>query len=440
MFSTKRLIGNLFNQVVAQEAIDFQLDRKFFLALVEECTKGIAAYNDVDIKKDRVNKEIVNTLNENLSRIIQIHTGIDANLTVELVDTLNAYVRPPLITRGHPLVTELWRFEKELSKDAESIIRGAKNLLQVGWVDLKHGMVHGIYQKFEVPITVFAGCFKKMTAEEIAAIILHEVGHAFVYFEYLGSAVTRNFAMAAISQAILKSDTHERKVVLIKKATQELNLNNIDPELGARVKDINELQVLLVNSEVQRLRSELGSDVYDVKGWEYLADQFAARQGASAHVVSAIDKIHKHYGDGSRLSTASFIILEIVKLIWFIGISMASFGFVGALIIMLGVLVSPITDVYDKPRDRFKRIRQQVVEALKDVTNTQTQNRQLLDDLEAIDETIRYMEQRLTLFEFIFVNIIPKHRKQYNQQLLQKELEQIAMNDLFVASAKLKLM
>lgn len=462
-YNTKGLImanhflSDLFT--VSQEAISFQKDEKFFIELTAIAEEVKSTVDRVYAEKARRKKEqdknpdqtvivaapvsfddvddsVRTDYEDRFIECINRHTFMDITFQIESEPYVNAYIEFPKVTRGHPLVNEAWRWERELYKDGEAVVGRAKEFVNVGWVDLHKAQVHGVYRKINSRIAITEGIIKAMEPEEIAAVILHEVGHAFYYFTLIGHVVTRSFALAAISEAVLKTDDHERKVALLTRARKDMDLNTLDPDIASQVKSKEELQVVLINCDKQRIRSELGCDLYDMRGFEYLADNFAARCGASVALATGLKKLYAE-SNTTAFGTFRYIIFEILKVIGFIFMSVFTWGVWLICAILIGIIHNPMSDVYDDPKRRIVNIRQQLIEALKDKTNSKNRSIALLADIEIVDDTLKGMESRMTWFEFIFTNIVPSNKKEWNQLLLQKALEKLAYNDLFRVSSKL---
>lgn len=442
---------------VSQEAISFQKEEKFFKELVsisedlkvtvdkvyreKARRKKEENTNDTVVVKapvsfDDVSDDVRTDYEDRFVKTISDFTFMDVTFQISSEPYANAYIEFPKVTRGHPLLMEAWRWERELYKDGEAVVSRAKEFVNVGWVDLEKAQVHGVYRKINSKIVISEGLVMQMTPSEIAAVILHEVGHGFYYFVSIGHMVTRSFALAAIAEATLNISDNNRKVALLSKARKDMDLNVLDPEYASQIKSKEELQVVLINCDKQRIRSEYGCDLYDLRGFEYLADQFAARQGASVHLATGLKKLY-NVNDSTAFGTFRYIIFELIKLIYIIFASILTWGALLIVVILVGVCNNPLTSVYDDPKRRIINIRQQLIEAIKDKTNSKNRKLALLADIDVIDEVMSDMHSRLTWYEFIFVNLVPSNRKEWNQLLLQKELEKLAYNDLFRVSSKL---
>lgn len=414
--------------LISLEAISFQKDEKFFLALTKAFT---------DFRTTERTKADITQLNLLLSDIVRKHTRISTVFEVNKRTSIGAWVIPPTIDRNNPLVAAYSKAMDNRSYQGALIIR--RQLNNVGYVDLQKGTVHGIYEKVLTAIQLSTGFLMTdtMEVEEQAAAVLHEVGHIFTYFEYLGTHIKMNYALSSVTAAVMGTNDHQRRVQILEDLSHTEGYS-FDINAAAEIKDGVTLQTILIGEGLKKVRSELGSDIYDLKGAEYLADQYAARQGAARANVTGLTKTSMYGSSLSLRSNGTFMIVEAIKAVVWLTASAVTLGGAAWVTVIYGVIANPIADSYDTPKDRFTRIKHQVIEALKDPENTPERRKALLEDLEVIERIEDTVSNRRTLFEYIFTNIVPSHKKQWKQQVLQQELEAIAANPLFIASAKLQ--
>lgn len=95
---------------------------------------------------------------------------------------------------------------------------------------------------------------------------------------------------------------------------------------------------------------------------------------------------------------------------------------------------------YDLPSARLKRIRDQATQYLKNKQISDVERRRILDEIESIDKLLAEMTNRKQLFTYIHEFFSKRTRDERAYRKLQYELEDIAMNDLYVKAAEFKLM
>jgi len=274
------------------------------------------------------------------------------------------------------------------------------------------------------------------TSDETAAIILHEVGHAFTFMEFVSRMMTTNQAIAGLSRFLDGSVTQEKRIVLFARAADELHLDSQKKEALKKCKYPEQISVILLDQAISKSISELGSNIYDFTTCEYLADQFAARQGASSALVSALDKLFVSFGpDYTKVNIGTTIILVYVAL------ASIAVPIIGIIFIAILLTAQLPVDSYDKPETRFLRLKQQVIEQLKNDDIDNEKRSALIEDIDKIDNLIKNMDYKRNplwlgrILEFVK----PGYRPTDKYEKLQSELEKFANNDSFVHAAKLKM-
>lgn len=406
-------------QHIAAESIDFQ-SPVFFkeLTVAFETLKG-------GKREEALNGEAAGSI----AAIIKHHTNL--NVTLNLGEYVEPSVEIPAVNKNNPMINSFVR-EYLSSSDGLKMISEAGGAAR-GKVNLKTGKVSGIFAEvastIHMPVDMVVG--KKYSAEEQAAIVLHEVGHLLTYYEYIARSVTTNQVLAGLSKALDgSSGVEEREAVLIG-AKKALSLNELDTKALAKSSSKKIAEVVVITNVVRQTESELGSNVYDFSTWEMLADQYVTRFGGGRHLVTALDKIYRFSGHISFRSLPLYLAMEAAKLLMILtpipGLSVLFFLLDGA-----------GDGTYDRPGARYQRVRNQIVENLKQPKLSKDDRARLQADLATIDELSSKVNDRRQLVGIIWDTIVPGARRAYNQERLQRQLEDLAANDLFVKAAELK--
>lgn len=411
---------------VTLESIDFQSG-----ALYHELTEAVAA-----LRKDGTYTE-ASMKRIDIPGIIKARTNMKVSFVVNRDIGYNAHIMPPMVDKNHPFMRDFLREYGDFS-DGRKLLNamGGKAL---GTVDRKRGRVDGVFANIEGNIEVGMDLIggKMYTDGEIAAIILHECGHLFTYFEYLGLAFTTNQVMAAVSKACYETDDVKERKILLVKAESVLGITIKDKDsLAATAKPFrtSAVQAVILTSSAEKSRSELGTNIYDIRSWEQLSDQFAARHGAGKDLVTALDKLYRTSWHRSSMVTITYLALEVAKLIMFAGFIVVMLP----TMLLLLLVTNPTEKVYDEPEARIRMIRQQIGEELKQKGLTDLRRKALLADLEAVKTVEEGLDDKRTFMELFWTTFTPWGRKAAEQETVQKQLEQLASNDLFVMSAKFK--
>lgn len=410
------------NYFVSVEAIAFQTDEKLY----KEMIAAIANLRSGDITEKRL-------VECGLTQAINARTNITLIPHLDSDTVINAKIQPPSIDKNHPLLQLKGR--NGANFHGSIVIKYVKE--KIGYVDLATSKVHGAYAKLGFHMFICAGLLdKNNTDEEVASLLLHELGHIYTYFEYLGTVVSTNYAMAtAVAEALGVTNKPKRVEILsdiIDELKLDVNANELADETNAET-----VQIVLSDAFVKKQRSMLGSDIYDMTGWEFLSDQFAVRHGAGRALVTILDKAYRNSGYSSYRANSSFLAMEALKVATMISAHILTAGVTSIFYILVAIFYNPMSDVYDRPRDRTSRIKLQVIEALKDPNLSRPNRERYIDDLKVIEQIESEMKNRRTVFQFVCTTLVPSVRRQWKQTVLQKKLEDLSSNPIFVSAAKL---
>lgn len=415
------------------EAISFQKDRLLFI----ELTSILKAFDPKQLASD---EKTFAEFALAAAKATSDHTNMNIRYILDRSRMVNAWVYYPKMDKNHPLNAYLEEAKNHptFNIDARTLVKN--KVFDLGWVDNKTATVGGIYSKVAIDVHLTRGLLRdeKMTVEEKVAVIIHELGHAYTFFEMIGVSVTTNFAMVSIMDTLLGTDDRQRRVQFLKDLTSEGFLKGADAEEAGQIDKPEVLLAVLLDARLKAMRSQTGSCIYDMIGAEFLADQFAARQGAGKHIVTALNKMH---GSWNMDAAGGFkrLIVNVASIAGIILLSSMTSGAWAVIVILTGCLSCPIASAYDTPSDRFKRVRGDLVNALKDDIDDEYR-KTIVEEIEEIDRIVGDSKPFIGIIDWFFVNVIPKHKRELKAKELQQQLERIANNDLFVKAAKLQLL
>lgn len=381
---------------------------------------------------------------EGFNKIIRKHTGINAVLSSEYDQFATI---PPDINKNNILA------RPEVRKYYDNgDFRTANGKLKA-MVDLKNYRVSGDFSK--IPVKLFISPMfiyhrdLGMTNENLAAAVLHEVGHMFTFFVSSVYTFTTVMPMLGMANRILKTNTTEELTYVLEKWNDEPStLTKVDvKELADKKKET--IVTAIVSNYVRDSKSIAKHNEYDYINSEYLADKFAARFGGGAHVVSMLDKVYTYVGARSKSTLAGFIFIEIL---------LAAFGAVYVLpaviageilcsilagvgfIIVLNTLgISNVSDgTYDTEVNRYKRIREDLISMLKDKKIDRAIGDRIRLDIKRIDNILKTYNDYKSVFGYVMDFIIPSRRRINIQSEFYRQLESLGNNDLFVQAYDLR--
>jgi hypothetical protein len=196
------------------------------------------------------------------------------------------------------------------------------------------------------------------------------------------------------------------------------------------------------------LVSLMNDPTYSATNSEQLADMFSSRFGYYRDLVTGLDKLHL-LGTVERNDTIYYIFLG-TNIFWLatrplaiaagfmMGVGWGVLAATIALTIINGLGSANQDHTYDNVYVRYTRIREQLVNRLKLYIRSKEEMEDLLEQLDAIDnilaETRNYKGLVNSLSDFIF----SRNRSAGEDIALQRTMEKLANNELYVMSARFK--
>lgn len=410
---------------VAKEAIAFQ-DGNLFSKL-NKCIEDIRK-----AQKSNKNYKPTEAL-ESLRVLIFKETNISLKF-----DNGGPAVMLPFINKNHIF------FDKELFQALEAyqvfgdeqmrqLLKKRKNAMSVkGSVDLKNSKVDGVYSEITCDMYLPPYFFTNthFSVEEAAAVILHELGHVFTTFEFVTRFTSTNFALEVLSRAYDNAKTEEQKEAIFISFKNEGYLKARQADILKETKSKEDALIVFFDSQIENTISDLGASVYDVNGCEYLADQFATRHGAGVHLTTALTKYVPTEGRTPLTYIISLAVFAVVG-------SVA--GVVGTLLFfVLGILVEDKrNDIYDNMYSRLNRIKHQIIQKIKEGQVPNKDLPTILKGIEVIEANMLKYKDDLDYMSKLAYIFRPSYRAAHNQEKLQKFLENMAYNPLFIEHKKL---
>ena len=428
---------------IAQESIDFQKKDNFFQMAVY--AKAIFAYKSgAEAQKSQELKDLIAFLRKVTKMKIDINMLFD--------DTGVASVRVEHINKNNPLADDFRRLV--LEQDQDKFTQKIKGKLAEGAVNIENASVEGIYTLVPVKINWSFRhiSFANISPEEAVALLLHEIGHVFNYFVCMSMLVRQNLVLAAALKA--NSDKPDEKIYRhrIEVVAHAAGYSDEVTQALGGVRKAEAVQAVLLTEDFKELRSAKGLDNYDQVYSEAMADHFAMRYGAGAHLAGALDKAKRA---SIFYSNGFFIYLQLAELFGlFISIGlgiaapflpMAGGLFFGGFLIVINTLSvflhgDSMRDFeYDDLKIRYQRMRNQAVEYIKSPALSSEDKAAGLQAIESIDKimdrAIEFKSPLRAISNFVFSSNANVKRAIE----LEHEIEEFTSNQLFVNATKLAL-
>jgi len=322
----------------------------------------------------------------------------------------------------------------------------ATQLLEKGFeIDLDTGAVKGAVSDISVSIEVdfkFILNQHKLNSKEIAACILHEVGHA-IYSMILIHNITRtNTALETVAR--MKTPKKKKLEYVFKHlltAEQKRQVEDSSSEEAGRLRTIDFVSA----QAVEKLPARYGS-LQHRRDEESFADAFAIRLGAGSALLTALEKltIRKRYFLGGVIM---FLLNKLMSSIKLLAIAIGSTGlatiasiaapfYIVFSVVLTFFLPSSEFNSYGTFRMRCARILNQYIERLKTI-ELDPKDRQDLAyqavELRAKIDTIP--DEAGSLGVAILSRLNKRHIMARAIQLEESMLEELINNDLFVTHA-----
>jgi hypothetical protein len=442
-----------------QESIAHQYNRNFYNGLVVGVENLIVKYEELGKPTRKAEFSSLKNELEVIVRIVKKETGILLDLGIDTSPDTNAWVDIGPLGINHPFFK--WAHDhfdvSQSDINADKVVAKliADSNEAIGWVDRKNGKVGGIFNDIEFESKLTYGLLRELPAEQVTGILLHEIGHAFTMLEFLTGMLTRNYALGSIAQVIAKQSDSTVKVLLLNKVKSELENNKnyphlsnneyqtktgrkftivgdiLDVQTAVEVKTEEELAIYLINASVKPFYSENGNYFYDTSGAEFLADQFATRCGAGSALVEGLHLIYRGSIERSLFIQVCLNILELLVL---------SNPFIAILILTTIALTPYPIKQYDDPKDRIIRIRNEMVDALKNPDIDNKTKKRYVDDIEKCNVLLREYNRFFSIIAFVSRVLFPSKRKMHNDMLLQKKIEALGNSNLFTTATKYELL
>ena len=375
-----------------------------------------------------------------LSSIVSDCTeGMKVTFDVDFEQADTLYVFTPDLNRNHVLHDKIRTMVYE-ETDAKPFLE-KKGFLS-GSVNLKKGTVSGDYTKVEANVYVGIGLLSQgswCTIKELVAGVLHELGHFFSYLELLGRFIRTNYLLDEFVSKMLKVETKEQRTVLLTEL-EEITKTKIakKAEIEAIARTSDAYGVLVLTQAAKASVYELGVNVYDVRAWEQLADNYAARHGYARHLAIFLDKMYRTHGDNRWYTPTYRVFCEITKVFcWMLPLyAIPTVGFaLGYGLLTSLMLGNPCAEEYDPPDKRFIKLKQQTIDALKDRSLSKAHKIKYLEDYETIDKLINDLNSKSVTVWYVWYTMFPWGKRDVKDAKRFQEVEGLLNNDLFATVA-----
>jgi len=432
---------------LALEAVRNQVNPRLFLGL-----------NDIigPLLEKGAKEGVENSDLDAIGAFLKKETQIDFTMVPSSDDSYDAWTVVPDVDANNPIAQDMWRWARA-SEDGLRKITRAQGAIR-GFVDMETGRVGGVFAQVPVKLCIGRGWFNSKKplccTEELTAIILHETGHNFTYFETMLEVCTTNVVMQALAQDWLVSDRTKRLKLL--DAINDSTKFNVDSKSRDQLVNIEEAESVvnvLITGDFFDSRSMFGTVGADRAGWEAASDQFAIRMGAGDWLGSGLAKMYKHSsGFYTKTRAAGFFadvisILQVGKAAAFAGAAViyANPIFLVVTATSLGMMALNVINSsndtfgeYDAPRKRIERIIVQTRGYLKEKGVPRERVIEILGNLEQLQKHIDDLSKGNRLFESLVNMVFRSRGREIDLRRRHELIESLANNELYAVAAALR--
>lgn len=411
------------------EVIAFQRTRPVFKLLTAE----IQSLMD-KLKASGETKITDEMLNESkIPFILQEASGFDkVTMVADKSNPVNAWTTIITVSKNHVFNNRLQRMLLS-SADAYNLYRKCNNVL-TGQIDLEAGKVSGDFSL--IPITIGLGNLMLspkygFTAEELAAILLHELGHDFTYCYALHYTCTTNLVLALAAKAIVNATDNKEKHAIMTDVQNTLGIKITNQEELTNYDKYENYYITMLGEYRKKVYDALGSGSYNTNMSEQMADMFAARHGGGLAIVTGLNRLHKIFQPNKFVRVISAM-QSLLAFTMMFPLTVPLF--------LLGVMVNDfIAGTYDLDKDRFIRVRNESIAALKDPDLTADEKKLILGEIEKMNEIIADTSNAWSFAGAAAVLVRGSQRNQLRQKRLQQDLEALTNNPLYALAAQYSL-
>src|SRR5574343_951224 len=182
---------------------------------------------------NNLSKDDIDSHSDTLSSIevaLKKRTNISISLKIESSRMPNAWVYPPNLSKNHVFYQDRLKEYYTNADGIKSIKQSADKRARAS-LDRKRVWVDGFFATLKHEVAVTLGLCNMCSAEEVAAVFLHEIGHVWSYYELLSLTAKTNAALRTVRKEFLKCETQEQKTELVMESTSTFGFSAKEIEL-----------------------------------------------------------------------------------------------------------------------------------------------------------------------------------------------------------------
>ena len=443
-------LGNYLSApILTQEAIayqrnhpaggEFELLFASFKKMVDEGAKSDVIEARRDLKKE-------------FNSLCRKHFGINAVL---ITDTLMAATIPNVYTVMSPAVrTEMYSFYDTMRTGGIATLSNLGDVHNLGTVDSQNAKLRGWFSEQETQLflnmrSLFGS--ERLTVAEVTAVCFHELGHNFEGASASSRSNGINLVLSDVARHILdKKRDADRDYIYreLKSLDSTLTKDTIDGLMSGEptVMGVSAFRV------AKGMFTELsGSAKTSDSSFEAISDSFATRLGYGEHLATGLEKV-------TKIGQLTSVALEMLEMFVFWSAVASTISLLRIIIssnitakLLISLLLSAmavvkilnrnklsnIDKVYDNDKDRFTRIKHDVINGLKNPGITSAIRKQTLEQLDIIARIEDRAFNTPKPLQQLMMYIMTDDKRTSNSIAAQQDFEKLIANDIFVSANRL---
>ena len=438
---------------IAVEMIDVQQDdfliklEGIFTNIKMDLEKGLYE-SPIDLEKSVHRVDIEELVFERLGINLMIIFNTITPGAVDILPINNNHILLPELFHGGRWIEETIAATKIMDSD-KGAINLAKAKLSGIFSKYKHPCFLNIYQFLGREVktngvidyvnNVHLSPLCSLTSAEFTAILAHELGHIFTWYEMANRFSRTNQVIAEVSKVLMNKDKHKELSFVYREMSETFDMDQ--REIDALVSTNS----VLIGSKLAMIALKdftktAGRIKYDDTSSEQLADQFATRFGYGIHLATGLSKLTKFY-QPSPIAMALFDpTLMYLALSTLYGLALPATILITVPLLVMTIFANE-SDVnfkhYDTVRDRFGRVKHQMIDILKNRELDESVVKETISNIEFMEKLIKEAPADTSLLNRISRIMTQKGRTNAAEEEQEKLMETLIHSDLFVKSAEL---
>lgn len=393
--------------------------------------------------KDRATKQQVA---KDIALCTAKHTNIQ--VTVEFIDNFNnACIFPSIFTKesvfyGEGMAETVKAYYDELAKvgkgrKLEGLVNPANSTVGGEFMSISHKSYYD---------TDFIFSSRKFSAEGAAAVILHETGHAYTFFEYMADTVMINLTLNDAYQDLVKATDDAGVRMVIERTRKQLDIEQPGgwvQEMG-KDKDANTIVHILASEATVARKKTDNKTLYTQDTAEEMAEIFCIRHGGAKGLIEVRQFFQAHSG----ISELNFCILSSALVAVVAALAIPLTGGASTVVALLGLFMflggngaAATMPEFTKFSQTIGKVKSQLVQRLKEENLPKDVIEATLRNIEAAEAAIKDTPDEKLPMAIAFWDFFRKAKRDARAwREYTDRLEQMATNDLFVRAARLSTM